>query len=123
MTALSQATGPYEITWSTIDGGGGTSTGGNYTLSGTIGQPDAGMMSGGDYKLVGGFWSGCRFCFVNLSDLEHFLAEWLRDDCEELANDWCVGADFNHDGEVNLEDYNLFMGSWLKYCPDNWPSW
>jgi len=31
----------YSIDWSTIDGGGGTSTGGDYSLSGTIGQPDA----------------------------------------------------------------------------------
>jgi hypothetical protein len=46
----------YTINWSTVDGGGGTSTGGSYTLSGTIGQPDAGGMSGGNYTLQGGFW-------------------------------------------------------------------
>ncbi len=46
----------YSIDWSTIDGGGGTSTGGAYSLSGTIGQPDAGTMSGGSYTLQGGFW-------------------------------------------------------------------
>lgn len=46
----------YSIDWSTIDGGGGTSTGGVYTVSGTIGQPDAGTMSGGNYTLQGGFW-------------------------------------------------------------------
>jgi hypothetical protein len=28
-----------------------------YSLSGTIGQPDAGQMSGGNYTLTGGFWS------------------------------------------------------------------
>lgn len=32
----------FDLTWSTIDGGGGTSTGGAYTLNATIGQPDAG---------------------------------------------------------------------------------
>jgi hypothetical protein len=47
----------YSIDWFTIDGGGGTSTGGNYSLSGTIGQPDAGLMTGGSYSLAGGFWS------------------------------------------------------------------
>ena len=47
----------YSIDWSTIDGGGGTSTGGVYSLSGTIGQPDAGTMSGGSFTLVGGFWA------------------------------------------------------------------
>jgi hypothetical protein len=46
----------YSIDWHTIDGGGGTSTGGVYFVSGTIGQPDAGMMSGGSYSLAGGFW-------------------------------------------------------------------
>jgi hypothetical protein len=46
----------YTINWSTLDGGGGTSTGGVYAVSGTIGQPDAGMMSGGTYTLNGGFW-------------------------------------------------------------------
>jgi len=53
-----QSGGPYDLSWSTIDGGGGTSSGGPYTLSGTIGQPDAGgPMVGGSYSLVGGFWS------------------------------------------------------------------
>ena len=46
----------YAIDWSTIDGGGGTSTGGVYSVSGTIGQPDAGKMSGGNYSVDGGFW-------------------------------------------------------------------
>lgn len=45
------------IDWWTVDGGGGTSTGGVYSVSGTIGQPDAGKMSGGQFTLVGGFWS------------------------------------------------------------------
>jgi hypothetical protein len=48
----------YSIDWFTIDGGGGTSTGGVYSVTGTIGQPDAGgLMSGGNYTLQGGFWS------------------------------------------------------------------
>jgi len=47
----------YSIDWFTVDGGGGTSTGGVYSLSGTIGQPDAGTMSGGNYTIQGGFWS------------------------------------------------------------------
>ena len=46
----------YSIDWFTIDGGGGTSTGGVYSLSGTIGQPDAGRMTGASYALDGGFW-------------------------------------------------------------------
>ena len=47
----------YSIDWSTIDGGGGTSTGGVYSVSGTLGQPDAGgPMTNGQYSVTGGFW-------------------------------------------------------------------
>ncbi len=46
----------YAIDWFSIDGGGGTSTGGVYSVSGTIGQPDAGRMTGASYALDGGFW-------------------------------------------------------------------
>src|SRR5438445_2483576 len=47
----------FGLNWFTIDGGGGTSTGGVFSASGTIGQPDAGIASGGGYTLSGGFWS------------------------------------------------------------------
>ena len=48
----------YSIDWYKIAGGGGTSTGGTYRVSGTIGQPDAGgVMTGGNYSVTGGFWS------------------------------------------------------------------
>lgn len=56
--AASASAQNYRIDWYTIDGGGGTSSGGQYTLSGTIGQPDAGTLSGGPYVLNGGFWGG-----------------------------------------------------------------
>jgi len=46
----------YSIDWHSIDGGGGTSTGGVYSVSGSVGQPDAGTLSGGNYSLAGGFW-------------------------------------------------------------------
>lgn len=55
LTATAQQ---FQIDWFTMDGGGGISTGGAYTLSGTIGQPDAGVtMTGGTYQLTGGFWA------------------------------------------------------------------
>ena len=48
----------YSIDWYKVSGGGGTSTGSVYSVSGTIGQPDAsGVMTGGNYSLTGGFWS------------------------------------------------------------------
>jgi hypothetical protein len=55
----------YDLSWWTVDGGGGRagvgSEGHPYTLSGTIGQADAAEWTGsGGYALVGGFWSGAR---------------------------------------------------------------
>ena len=56
--ALAQTGGLYDLSWNTVDGGGGVSTGGVYWLAGTIGQPDAGALTGGVYSLCGGFWGG-----------------------------------------------------------------
>ncbi len=48
----------YSIDWYKIAGGGGTSTGATFQVTGTIGQSDAsGAMSGGSYSVTGGFWS------------------------------------------------------------------
>jgi hypothetical protein len=56
---LAQSGSPYDLTWNTVDGGGATaSTGQGLTLSGTAGQPDAGLLAGGQYTLGGGFWRG-----------------------------------------------------------------
>ena len=52
------APGQFSIDWFKVAGGGGTSTGGVYTVSGTIGQPDAGgPLTNGQYSVTGGFWS------------------------------------------------------------------
>ncbi len=56
--ALAQSGGGFHLSWWTADGGGGFSAGGPYMLGGAIGQPDAGMLSGGSYTLIGGFWNG-----------------------------------------------------------------
>ena len=59
LTSFAMATNGYELSWWTVDGGGGTfSAGGAYTLGGTFGQPDAGLLTGGAYTLGGGFWGG-----------------------------------------------------------------
>lgn len=56
--ALDAAAQDYSIDWFKVSGGGGTSTGGVYSLSGTIGQHDAGgPMFNGVYSLTGGFWA------------------------------------------------------------------
>jgi hypothetical protein len=48
----------YDLSWWTADGGGGRSesAGGQFKLHATLGQPDAGSLSGAGYQLDGGFW-------------------------------------------------------------------
>jgi len=73
----------YAIDWHTMDGGGGTSTGGVYSLSGTIGQPDAWTMSGGQFTLHGGFWAviavqtpGAPYLTVSFTATNTVLVSW-----------------------------------------------
>jgi hypothetical protein len=65
---LAETAATYDLSWWTVDSGGVTGlTYGDYTLSGTVGQPDASSLSNGDYDLTGGFWAGI------LVKLESFL--------------------------------------------------
>jgi len=49
---------PYAINWYKVSGGGGTSSNAPYSLSGTIGQQDAGgPMVNGAHSVYGGFWA------------------------------------------------------------------
>ena len=60
LVALAASAQNYSVDWYKISGGGGTSSGGNFSVSGTIGQPDASAnsaLSGGNFSLTGGFWS------------------------------------------------------------------
>ena len=50
-----QSGGGYDLTWTTIDAGGGSMNGGAYSLVSTIAQPEPGVtQSGGGYSLNGG---------------------------------------------------------------------
>ena len=68
--ALAQSGGDFEITKSTIDGGGGTSAGGDFSLTGTIGQADANPQksSGGEFSLAGGFWANATIIDLIFKD-------------------------------------------------------
>ena len=57
LVGLALAQGGFDLGWYTVDGGGARSSGGGYTLEGSIGQPDAGTVSGGSYSLQGGYWA------------------------------------------------------------------
>ena len=58
LAAPGRAAARFVIDWFSVDGGGGTSSGGGYSIAGTVGQPDAGRTSGGQYTMEGGFWGG-----------------------------------------------------------------
>jgi len=58
LTEVVRADDTYTIDWYKVAGGAGKSANGQYSVSGTIGQHDAGTaMTGGNYSLTGGFWS------------------------------------------------------------------
>ena len=101
----------YDLSRNSIDGGGVMrSIGGDFELSSTIGQPDAGVMSGGEFELVGGFWfelppTDCNDDgLVSLLDHETFTACLLGPDGGIDASP-CPCFDVDGDGHVTLNDY------------------
>jgi len=74
----------YGVDWSTIAGGGGTSTAGVYTVTGTIGQPDTGRLNSSDFTIDGGFWSivaaiqepGAPLLSVRLTQTNTVVVSW-----------------------------------------------
>jgi hypothetical protein len=103
-TAFAQS---YSIDWSTIDGGGGTSTNGQYSLSGTIGQPDAsGPMTNGQYSVTGGFWS-----LINV--VQSPGAPLLA--ITSAGNQAIVSWDSSVTGWTLQTNNNLATGTWGNY--------
>ena len=59
-SVLAQSSGgDFELTKTTIDAGGGTASGADFQLTGTIAQPEASAQqsSGGEFIMAGGFWA------------------------------------------------------------------
>jgi hypothetical protein len=118
--ALSRAAGQYQITWYTVDSGGGQSSGGPYTLTGTIGQAEADWCSGGPYELLGGFWPGgpviCADCFPSEYSTYNDWVAFSKPDC------WCW--QYQCDGDVDgttetFFDYRVY-GKDLAAVVANW---
>ena len=111
-------TGPpeFEITRSTIDGGGVMrSTGGEFELSGTIGQPDAGALSGGEFELTGGFWLALSPGDCNedggVTLLDHAAFEPCLAGPEGAVAAGCECFDVNRSGTVDLLDFAVAQAS------------
>jgi hypothetical protein len=114
---------PFEISWYTIDGGGGTSTGGTFAVSGTIGQPDAGTLTGGTFEVRGGFWtgasSGTPSCpadfngddFVDFFDYADYVTCFEDAICPPGKT-----ADFNGDDFVDFFDYSDYVTAFETGC-------
>jgi hypothetical protein len=95
-------------------GGGGTSSGGAYTLSGTIGQADASSpMSGGAYTLTGGFWAGVgdRRCDVDRSGTcDAADIAWILACADDPGGCGCPGdPDMNGDLTVDGDDVDQLV--------------
>jgi hypothetical protein len=126
--ALAQSGGGYDLSWSTIDGGGGTSSdiGGIYSLAGTIGQPDAGSHGdvGDTYDLDGGFWAGVPVLLlgdckidgtINLFDVLEAIDIVLQR--KTPTGDQTVVCDPNCDGLIDLFDVLLEIDALLGRIP------
>jgi hypothetical protein len=124
--ALAQS---FDLSWYTIDGGGAMfSTGGVFELGGTIGQPDAGVMTGGPFELVGGFWPGavaggaCGDCVgdinqsgsVELADLATLLSNFGTPSAATCAQGDIEPA--SGDGDVDLSDLAMLLARFGTSC-------
>lgn len=114
----------FEISWYTIDGGGGISSDGAFALAGTIGQPDAGRISNGRFDLDGGFWPGVPIsdctCLGDLNNDGHRNGVDIADFLDCMLNEGpCDCSDFNGMNGVDLEDVELFVLGLLQSsdCP------
>ena len=115
----------FTIDWWTVDGGGEMwTTGGDFELSGTIGQSDAGTaMIGGDFELIGGFWSGAaedEFCYgdldgdndIDLADLAQLLSNYGTPSGAVYED-----GDLDADGDVDLADLAGLLSVYGTTCP------
>jgi hypothetical protein len=122
-SARAQTGGGFDLTWNTYDGGGDSSSGGVFTVTGTIGQPDAGRMTGTQVVLSGGFWA----CFeqvtcyancdnstnppiLNANDFQCFLNKFAMQD--PYAN--CDGS--TSPPILNANDFQCFMNKFAAGC-------
>jgi hypothetical protein len=114
----------FDLRWYTFDGGGtGAAAGGSFVLAGTVGQPDAGKMSGGGFTLTGGFWavSGAGSTPVCEGDanldgvVDPLDSGFVR--CDVGSGDVnCDAADVNGDGAVDPLDAGYVL-SRFGDCP------
>lgn len=110
-----------EIPWSTIDGGGIMNTsGGTFSLSGSIAQPDAtafsGALSGGSFSIAGGFWNVAAPTCAADFNRDGFLDFTDFDDFVNAFEGGLANADFNADGFLDFTDFDAFVSAFETGC-------
>lgn len=117
----------FDIEWRTIDGGGtSSSAGGSFTLSGTVGQSDAGPdfqgLIGGTFSLEGRFLPVTQICFCP-GDMNQDGSK-NGDDIQTFVNCFITGgncscADVNGTNGMDVGDVTLFVADLLAgdICP------
>jgi hypothetical protein len=133
--ALAQSGGGYVIQKGTLNSSAHsnlTDVAGTYRLGGTVGVHDAGQLSGGDYALSGGFWTGaasgctCQLygdlypepggdCDVSFDDILCVLNGFAQADlCPDADLFPCGG-----DGDINLDDILAALDAFAGFfnCP------
>ena len=121
-TLGSAARAQTDVSWNTIDCGGGAGAGGSIALNGTIGQPDAGAaMSGGAYTVAGGFWVVSTVCYANCDNST--IAPVLNVlDFACFLNKFASGDPYaNCDGSttapvLNTNDFICFLNKFTAGC-------
>ena len=108
--SVTAGTPEFEMTRSTIDGGGVMrSTGDDFELSGTIGQSDTSVMTGDDFELTGGFWFGLAPTDCNEDGGVNLLDYSAFESClagpEGAVTAGCECFDVNRSGAVDLIDF------------------
>ena len=53
--ALAQSSASFDLSWHSVDSGGGQASSASFQLSGVIGQMDAAALASASYKVTGGF--------------------------------------------------------------------
>ncbi|MCO6437606.1 MAG: hypothetical protein J5J06_11000 [Phycisphaerae bacterium] len=110
----------FQLAWSTLDGGGvATASGGGLTVSGTIGQFDAGGPLCRDrFELTGGFWfvPGPGDCnadgVLNLGDCRT-LSDCVTGPAQSMSSN-CVCLDLDNDRDVDLRDFAAMQGAFQE---------
>ncbi|MBL9120826.1 MAG: hypothetical protein JNL80_13025 [Phycisphaerae bacterium] len=109
--------GTPDLSWHTVDGGGGLSSGAGFSLEGTIGQCDAGdLLVGGEFTFEGGFWAimpqspACAADFDQSGDVG-------APDLAIVLGGWGTGiGDLDGNGIVGAPDIAILLGAWGE-CP------